>query len=154
MPLGYIHALATVNRHKQAFTRQRHKHAFTNSANMWAIIFLYQTGEYNFSEFKNELVRTTEDSGGLHTCVHANQLKVETFVTFILLHLFHLPSNLNSGLGENKFERTTKKWHYYNMTATSRISRNTETTFAHWLISEEEDDFIKLNVSRCHSDCH
>ena len=108
-------------------------------------------------------MRTTEDSGGLHTCVHANQWKVETFVTFILQHLFHLPkkdiwnllfSNLNSGLEENKFERTTKKWHYYNMAATSRISRNTETTFARWLISEKEDDFIKLNVSRCHSDCH
>ena len=66
------------------------------------------------------------------------ELKVELFVTFILQHLFHLPkkdgnllfSNLNSGLGENKFERTTKKWHYYNMTATSRTSRNPETTFA------------------------
>ena len=43
--LGYIHALAIVNRHKQTFPRQRHKHTFTNSANMWAIIFLYQTGE-------------------------------------------------------------------------------------------------------------
>lgn len=156
--------LSTATKH--TFTRQRHKHAFTNSANMHVSDHIFVPNRR--IEFFRVQKRTRADYWRLRRSPHLcscepTELKVELFVTFILQHLFHLPkkdiwnllfSNLNSGLEENKFERTTKKWHYYNMTATSRTSRNTETTFAHWLISEKEDDFIKLNVSRCHSDCH
>ena len=158
--------LSTATKH--TFTRQRHKHAFTNSANIHVSDHIFVPNRR--IEFFRVQKRTRADYWRLrrfpHLCsCEPTELKVELFVTFILQHLFHLPkkdiwnllfSNLISGLGENKFGRTTKKWHYYNMTATSRTSRNTETTFAHWLISpsEKEDDFIKLNVSRCHSDCH
>lgn len=160
MPLRYIHALAIVNRHKT--------HVYTSTPQTCVYEFCQNACERSYFCTKpaNRIFQSskTNSCGLLKTPAVSTLVFMRTnWIKSGIVCYFHfttpispalLFSNLNSGLGENKFGRTTEKWHYYNMTATSRISRNTETTFAHWLISEKEDDFIKLNVSRCHSDCH